>query len=153
MDNKDELLSAIRDAMATSPEPQREIVRLIREFGPFRWVGLYAVDPTQRVVRNIAWDGPAAPEFPVFPLDKGLTGSAIATRETVNVGDVANDPRYLTALGSTRSEIIVPVLDLTGETVIGTIDVESEQPNAFNPETQSLLESCATALKPLWSKI
>jgi putative methionine-R-sulfoxide reductase with GAF domain len=43
------------------------------------------------------------------------------------VGDVGRDPDYLTALGSTRSEIIVSVMDKTNYPVIGTIDVESER--------------------------
>ena len=51
------------------------------------------------------------------------------------VGDVHNDPRYLTALGTSRSEIIVPILSDQGE-VVGTVDVESEQPNAFDQKME-----------------
>jgi L-methionine (R)-S-oxide reductase len=69
----------------------------------------------------------------------------------VNVGDVGTDPRYLTALGSTRSEIIVPILSDEGE-VIGTIDVESERPNAFDWNTERLLEDCAVRLRPLFAE-
>lgn len=61
----------------------------------------------------------------------GLTSAAIAEKRTINVGNVHNDPRYLTALGTSRSEIIVPILSDQGE-VVGTVDVESEQPNAFD---------------------
>src|SRR6266567_5670862 len=43
----------------------------------------------------------------------------------------APDPRYLTAFGNTLSEIIIPVLDEKSSVVVGTIDVESEQANAF----------------------
>jgi len=71
-------------------------------------------------------------------------------RKTVNVGNVASDPRYLTAFGTTKSEIIVPIFDLTRENVVGTIDVESEQPAAFDPRTEGLLEACAELLTPLW---
>jgi len=60
----------------------------------------------------------------------GLTGAAISTRKTVHVGDLTADPRYLTAFAATRSEIIVPVLDGAGKNVAGTMDVESEKPNA-----------------------
>jgi putative methionine-R-sulfoxide reductase with GAF domain len=60
------------------------------------------------------------------------------------------DPRYLTALGSTRSEIIVPILNDQGE-VVGTIDVESERSNAFDPSTERLLEDCAVLLRPLFA--
>jgi hypothetical protein len=63
------------------------------------------------MVRNVTWSGPGAPEHPTFPLTKGLTSAAIAQKQIVNVGDVMSDPRYLTAFGTTRSEIIVPVFD------------------------------------------
>jgi putative methionine-R-sulfoxide reductase with GAF domain len=70
---------------------------------------------------------------------------------TVNVGDVATDPRYLTAFGTTRSEIIVPVYDESRSAVIGTIDVESEKPHAFSDRDQVFLEECSELLTPLWS--
>jgi putative methionine-R-sulfoxide reductase with GAF domain len=60
------------------------------------------------------------------------------------------DPRYLTALDSTRSEIIVPILNDLSQ-VIGTIDVESERPNAFDKDTEELLEDCAVLLQPLFA--
>lgn len=45
-----------------------------------------------------------------LPRRAGLTGAAIRERETVVSNDVARDPRYLTALASTGSEMIVPVI-------------------------------------------
>lgn len=123
---------------------------LLRTQGNYRWVGLYEVDHSTASVNVIVWSGPGAPEFPTFPSSKGLTATAIANRTTVNVGDVANDPRYLTAFGTTRSEIIVPILDEARESVIGTLDVESEEPHFFDPERQEFLEACAVAVRPLW---
>lgn len=130
----------------------QELADFLREFGKFRWVGLYDVEHAEGLVKNIAWSGQGAPEFPIFPLTKGLTSSAISFRRTINVGDVASDPRYLTALGSTRSEIIVPVFDRAGGTVIGTIDVESGKEHAFDAATQSLLELAAKTLGPYWGE-
>jgi putative methionine-R-sulfoxide reductase with GAF domain len=151
----DRFLDELRKIASSSKERKesfQELADFLREFGKFRWVGLYDVEHAEGLVKNIAWSGEGAPEYPVFPLTKGLTSSAISFRRTINVGDVASDPRYLTALGSTRSEIIVPVLDATGGTVIGTIDVESEKENAFDAATQSLLESAANTLGPYWKK-
>jgi L-methionine (R)-S-oxide reductase len=82
---------------------------------------------------------------------RGLTSRAIAERKTINVGDVTRDPDYLTALGTTRSEIIIPVLDATGDRVLGTIDAESDRPHAFNVEAEVELEKCAVAIRRLWS--
>jgi L-methionine (R)-S-oxide reductase len=102
------------------------------------------------MVSIIASSGPSSAAYPQFPITKGLTGSATRDKETVVVGDVRADPRYLTAFGSTLSEIIIPVLDGKTVAVVGTIDVESEPANAFSPEAQKMLEECARAARPLW---
>jgi L-methionine (R)-S-oxide reductase len=129
----------------------RAVADLLKDRGGYRWVGLYDVDRADGVVRSIVWSGPGAPEYPTFPITKGLTGAAIAERKTINVGDVAGDPRYLTAFGSTKSEIIVPVFDAARTNVVGTIDVESETVNAFGGDVQRLLESCSDVVQPLWN--
>jgi GAF domain-containing protein len=128
----------------------QQIADLIRRSFNYRWVGLYDVTHATRIVSNVVFSGPSAPEYPSFPISKGLTGGVIATKNTVNVGNVSNDPRYLTAFGSTQSEIIVPILDELGERVLGTIDIESEHPNAFDVDTQRALEECARQISVLW---
>jgi GAF domain-containing protein len=70
--------------------------------------------------------------FSRLPITKELTSRVIAAKRTENVGEVAQNPDYLTCLASTRSELIVPVLSLSGDRVVGTFDVESEIPNAFD---------------------
>src|SRR5947209_14352086 len=126
------------------------IAKVIRTTGSYRWVGVYDVDVECGFVSNLGWDGPGPPKYPVFPITKGLTSRAIATGSTINVGDVTADADYPTALSTTRSEIIVPVLDKARSVVIGTIDVESERPHAFDVETQQLLERCADLLNEFW---
>jgi putative methionine-R-sulfoxide reductase with GAF domain len=126
------------------------IAALIRNSGDYRWVGLYQIDERAGEVINLVWNGPAAPEYPRFPIGKGLTSAAIQERKVINVGNVASDPRYLSAFGSTRSEMIVPILDVGRAKVVGTIDVESEQANAFDRETEKFLVACAGVISPLW---
>jgi len=121
---------------------------MIRKLGEYRWVGVYDVTADQ--VSIIAWSGPGAPEYSTFPVSEGLTGAAIEQKRAVIVGDVRNDARYLTAFGSTVSEIIVPVLAPGQERVIGTVDVESEHANAFSARDQQMIEQCAQAALPLW---
>jgi GAF domain-containing protein len=141
-----DLVSNARDRVAAL----QGVAEVLRSSGNYRWVGLYDVDGAAGTVANIVWSGPGAPEYPKFPITKGLTGAAISSRKTVNVGDVVADPRYLTAFGTTRSEIIVPVFDGAGESVVGTIDVESDKPNAFSEDVQARLEDCASVIRPLW---
>jgi putative methionine-R-sulfoxide reductase with GAF domain len=126
------------------------IAGAIREVGNFRWVGIYDVGSTH--VSALAWNGPGAPAHPVFPKSSGLTGAAIESGETVVVGDVSKDSRYLTTLESTRSEIIIPIKEDAHGNVVGTIDVESELLNAFTGEVRSFLEECARAAASLWRR-
>ena len=152
--NAEALLSQISQIVAKlGPRMERlqQVAAALRQSAGYRWVGLYDVDASRGEVRNLVWDGPGAPEYPTFPITKGLTSSAITKKRTVNVGDVGADPRYLTALGSTRSEIIVPISNDQGE-VVGTIDVESERSNAFDRSTERLLEDCAVLLRPLFAE-
>lgn len=128
----------------------KAIAEAIRSAGPYRWTGIYDVDVQKGLVSNVAWSGSGAPQYPTFPVTQGLTSRAIASRKTVNVGDVTSDPDYLTALATTRSEIIIPVLDAAGSCVLGTIDVESERAHAFDSDTQKHLERCAKSLRTFW---
>ncbi len=127
-------------------ERSKTIAQTIRSARGYRWVGLYEVTKTE--ISGIAWTGTEAPAFPRFPLTQGLCGAAVKSRAPVIVRDVKNDPRYLTTFGSTQSEMIVPVLD-TANAVVGLIDVESEQRNAFGADDIRYLTACAAALLPL----
>jgi GAF domain-containing protein len=73
---------------------------------------------------------------------------AIRARETVVSNDVARDPRYLTALASTGSELIVPVK--VGDEVVGTLDVEDEGTDAFSDGDRRLFERLAGELVSLY---
>jgi GAF domain-containing protein len=147
----DNVLNEIRSIAASGNDRVAKAKRLaerIQMLGQYRWVGIYDVGAES--VSIISWSGPSAPEYPEFPVDKGFTGSAIQQKKSVLVGDVRNDPRYLTAFGNTLSEIIVPVLAPGGERVIGTVDVESDRANAFSERDQQMIEHCAQAALPLW---
>jgi putative methionine-R-sulfoxide reductase with GAF domain/uncharacterized Fe-S cluster protein YjdI len=141
-------LSLIMTSDTTRPDRAKAIAEAIRAARDYRWVGVYEVGPEEIAV--IGFSGEAAPVFPRFPASQGLNGAAAAAREPVVVNDVADDPRYLTAFGSTRSEMVVPVLRPgTGE-VVGTIDVESERVNAFGADDRALVEDCARSIAGLW---
>jgi len=152
---REKLLRDLRSIVGAAEDRDgalQRIANIVRESGNYRWVGLYDVAHTAGKVVNLVWSGPGAPEYPAFPVHKGLTGAAISERRTINVGDVTSDARYLTAFGTTRSEIIVPIFDERSKTVIGTIDVESAEPHAFTSEVQEILEACSQLIQPLWKR-
>jgi putative methionine-R-sulfoxide reductase with GAF domain len=147
----DNTLNQIRSTAASGGDRvgrAKRLAEMIRKLGEYRWVGIYDVGAEN--VSIIAWSGPGAPEHSTFPVTQGLTGAAIAQKKAVVVGDVRNDSRYLTGFGSTLSEIIVPVLSPADGSVIGTVDVESEQAKAFSARDQQMIEQCAQASLPLW---
>jgi len=153
MTDRDILVSCLQQIVSSKVSRVvllQAVADTIRHIGDYRWVGLYDVDHAAGVVRNVVFSGPGAPEYPQFPINKGLTGAVIVEKRTVNIGDVAADSRYLTAFGSTRSEVIVPIFDRANQKVIGTIDVTSELRDAFNPERKALLERSADVVSPLW---
>jgi L-methionine (R)-S-oxide reductase len=126
----------------------RKIAALIRQSSHYRWVGVYDVTPES--ISVVGWSGPAAPAYPHFPATQGLCGAAAASGETIVVGDVTKDPRYLVTLGTTRSEMIAPVRHPASQKICGLVDVESERRNAFTEEDRRRVEEYARAIGALW---
>jgi L-methionine (R)-S-oxide reductase len=144
-----DLIDDVRSAASADDAPDERAKRaadLIRTRTGYRWVGIYRVTETE--VRNLAWSGPAAPAYPNFPIDRGLTGAAIESRASVVSNDVAHDARYLTNQDSTGSELIVPVI--VDETIVGTLDVEDAETDAFHDRDIAFFESVAAALASLY---
>ncbi len=73
---------------------------------------------------------------------QGIIGTVAATGEPVIVPDVKKDPRYVEASPSTRSEIVVPIL--IDDRVIGVINLESDEVNAYNGRDISLISAFAS---------
>lgn len=145
------LVDDVRRAASAEGPPEERAGRaagLIRERTERRWVGIYRLTDTE--VRNLAWSGPAAPSYPDFPIDRGLTGAAVAGRHSIVSNDVSADPRYLTNQETTGSELIVPIL--AGARVVGTLDVEEATANAFSDDDVVLFEQLAAALVELFSE-
>jgi putative methionine-R-sulfoxide reductase with GAF domain len=148
---EERLLADLQTILRTNPERPRAakgIAEWIAGVRRYRWVGLYDVTPTE--IGMIACTGTTPPAFPRFPSSRGLCGAAVSAGTVVNVGNVQEDARWLTTFGTTRSEIIVPVLFDSG--VVGLIDVESDQLNAFGTEDEHFLQQCVAHITPLFLK-
>ncbi len=143
----DQICSVLESSNHRTVKAQ-SLAELIGRSGGYRWVGIYDVAGDE--IAAIAWTGPDAPAVPRFPVSQGLCGAAVRFGATVVVGDVTEDPRYLTTFGSTRSEIIVPMLHPVTRAILGLIDVESERVDAFSQDDRAFLEKCASSLSRLW---
>ncbi len=72
----------------------------------------------------------------------GLSGWVIQHGEAVLCADVNADPRYKQTYPDIRSGVYVPMK--LGQTVLGSISVESTEPAAFDEQDQRLLTTMAT---------
>jgi len=141
------------DIILQSKQDRKEKARLIAEkiktVKGYSWIGLY--DVTEKDIHLISYAGRTEPAFTSFPNDKGLNGRVNLEKRTVIVNDIDKDEDYLLTFSDTQSEIVVPVFAADGRTVKGTIDVESEQENAFDKDDASFLEDCAASIQSLWN--
>jgi L-methionine (R)-S-oxide reductase len=142
-------LNLVRAAIAEAPGPdaaaQRVVDVLHERFPNYDWVGIYWVDGSDLVLGP--WIGPEATEHTRIPIGTGVCGAAAASGQTEIVPDVEADPRYLACFASTRSEIVVPIFE--GGDVIGEIDIDGSDLNAFDASDARFLEEVAALLAPL----
>jgi L-methionine (R)-S-oxide reductase len=147
-----ELLVKIDSAIGTTRgKDSRDIlVKVLNSSVPsYSWVGLYAVDGKDLVLD--AWSGPAATEHTRIPIGNGVCGFSAKAGRTEIVSDVSRDPRYIQCFLSTRAEIVVPVFK--EGVVIGEIDIDSDQLDAFSSLDREFLEAVARKLSDRWSPL
>ena len=78
------------------------------------------------------------------PIGQGITGTAAATGHPVRVSDVSQDPRYINAIDSVRSELAVPLM-FRGKCV-GVLDIQSRHLDYFTKDQQRILALLASRL-------
>ncbi len=85
-----------------------------------------------------------------IPLYQGIIGWAMQERRPIRVGDVGANPHYLDVGTGSRSEMVAPLV--AGEGVIGAVNVESPQPDAFSGDDLRLLTTLAGQLATIFEK-
>jgi len=132
-------------AIQASPDGDaalQQAVELLKAGMPrYTWAGIYLLEGDQLVLGPFL--GKPSPHTRI-PLNRGICGAAASQKATIVVDDVNSDPRYLACSLETKSEIVVPIMQ--AETVLGEIDIDSDQPAAFGDHDRVLLERVAAAL-------
>jgi signal transduction histidine kinase len=83
-------------------------------------------------------------------VDQSICGKAVSEKRTITVGNVDQESHYRRVQGSSSvSEIAVPILLGDSAVVIGVLNVESEQQNAFEGFSQVILENFADKVRTL----
>jgi signal transduction histidine kinase len=124
-----------------------QMVRLVQQAFGYYHVGIGLVEDDEVVYRFGAGDLWQTQDFKYKPHrlrvgEQGITGWVAATGEPLLVSDVNGDPRYVWMQGSkTRSELTVPIV--VKERVIGVLDAQSDQVDAFDETDLVVLQSVA----------
>ena len=92
----------------------------------FFWTGFYLFRDGRLVVGP--YQGPVA--CAVLPGPEGVCWAGFTRGETLIVPDVHAYPGHVACDARSRSEVVVPLRDGDG-TVVGVLDVDSAQPDAF----------------------
>ncbi len=128
----DQVLSNVTDAM--------------RKTLPYEHLAVFLIEPhTGRLGAQAGYGaGYEAVKGAGVRLGVGITGHVAVTGEALIVADVRKDDRYVHYFDATRSELCVPLK--LGERIIGVINVESEQLDAFGNTDLSFITTIANQL-------
>lgn len=94
----------------------------------FDWVGFYRVTAPEMLKIGPYQGGHGCL---TIPFSRGVCGAAARTGEIQLIADVNSFEGHIACASSTVSEIVLPVYNTSGE-LIAVLDIDSDQPNAFN---------------------
>jgi sigma-B regulation protein RsbU (phosphoserine phosphatase) len=117
------------------------ILQCLREVVAFDAGGVYLVDPDTMAIMRLTAKG-YEPEMEArvgLKFGRGIVGWVAKNVQPVIIGDVSSDDRYLNARDATRSEIVVPLL--MGERIVGVINLESDETDAFTRADLELIKT------------
>jgi len=117
------------------------VCELHNSFDYFHWTGFYRTTEP-----NLLKVGPymGGHGCLAIPFSRGVCGAAAASQETQLVPDVNALPYHIACSTSTQSEIVVPLIS-EGNT-IAVLDVDSDEPDAFDAADQQGLELICSML-------
>ena len=93
----------------------------------FFWTGYYLLKDDKLIVGQ--YQGPVACQE--LKKDTGVCWACINQNKTIIVTDVENFPGHIACDSRSKSEIVIPLKNSSGE-IIGVLDVDSNEYNQFN---------------------
>ncbi|CRL16296.1 GAF domain-containing protein [Phaeobacter italicus] len=108
----------------------------------FNWTGFYRVVAPELLKIGPYQGGHGCLQI---PFSRGVCGAAARTGEVQLVPDVDAFPGHIACASSTRSELVLPVLNGAGE-VIAVFDLDSDLPDAFTSEDAKALTEILKAV-------
>ncbi|HMZ07973.1 MAG TPA: GAF domain-containing protein, partial [Anaerolineales bacterium] len=132
-------------------EMMRDAVALINEKFGYPHVSLFTVHPNRRLIMYEAGSGKRSKKLEGFTIslddEKGIMPWVARNGKTVLANDVAKDERYIPSPlppKNTKSELCVPLV--FNERVLGLLDIQSDELNAFTEDDKVMFEAVADTM-------
>ena len=135
------LLPQIEAVVAAENDPianMANVASMLHETFGFWWTGFYRVLDDMLVLGP--FQGPMA--CTRIRKGRGVCGTAWQSDQTQVVPDVDQFPGHIACSSASRSEIVVPLHNTSGE-VIGVLDIDSAELNTFDETDRIYLEQVA----------
>jgi L-methionine (R)-S-oxide reductase len=146
--DSDKVVTRLRAAFnhgSTQPQLLALAAELVQHAGPpYTSVYLYMLHGDELVLE--AFSGRET-EHTRIAVGQGVCGTAVATGEDQNVGDVRAVDNYIACNLFTRSELVV--LIRRGARILGQIDIDSDVPDPFTADEEHAVRQVADALAVL----
>ncbi len=139
-------LSELRRGESRGVSLQLICALLQREVPHYDWFGFYLAVPDEEILVLGPFEGEPTEHIRI-PFGRGICGQAASRRKTFVTADVALESDYLACSPSVKSEIVVPIVSESG-VVLGEIDVDSHETDAFSTEDVHFLERLAPETVP-----
>lgn len=143
-----EVVQSIAQKVEKSDEMLTNAVELIRKSFNLYYTQIYLTDPSARTVVLRAGTGDVGRQLlarghRLLVNQNSLNGRSVMEKRPVLVADTSKNEAFLPnpLLPKTKSEMVVPLI-IAGK-VIGTLDMQSEIPNALNQENLPAFETLA----------
>jgi L-methionine (R)-S-oxide reductase len=120
-------------------------MRLLSSLKNYNWCGVYRLEGDELVLDEFVG---AETEHTRIPVGKGVCGTAVADNKNQIVADVSQAGNYLACSTATKSEIVV-LIRRDGE-ILGQIDIDGHEANAFDETDEALLEQVGRLLARCW---
>lgn len=140
-----ELLPQIRSVVEDETDTianMANVAAMLHETFGFWWTGFYRVQGNELVLGP--FQGPLA--CTRIRRGRGVCGTAWERNETVVVADVDAFPGHIACSSASKSEIVVPVRNDSGD-VVAVLDIDSAAYATFDETDRLWLEKIVTLIK------
>jgi len=147
-DHVDEALREVEAVLAGEGKPREklgQVVESIRRAHPLHsWAGIYYLRGSTLELGPFSGIPTVHTRIPV---GKGVCGTAVEQRRNQLIEDVRQCENYLSCSEAVRSELVV--LIWRHHSILGVIDIDSDEIGTFGYDQEQAIERIAKAISPV----